>query len=260
MTAPASPRVLLTGASSGLGAALAHRYARGGASLALLGRDEARLEAVAQACRGLGAEAETARLDVRDAEALDAAVRRFDDRAPLNVLVASAGVSASVAPGGRTEGLESVALQVGVNLLGAVAAIEPAAERMAQRGSGSIAVVSSIAGLRGLPYSPGYSASKAGVRAYGEALRALLAPRGVHVLVATPGFFDTPMTARWQGDAPWLRSADRVAGELADAIAARQPRYGFPWPLGVGLRLADLGPTWLTDRILRGFHFHITPP
>ncbi len=260
MSRPAPKRILITGGSSGLGAALAAFYARPGVELGLLARDPERLEAVARICREKGAVVHIVSVDLEDRQAAAAAVRGFDDEGALDLLIAAAGTSRSVAPGEATEGLASVTRQVEVNLLGAAAAVEPAAERMAARGRGALAVVSSIAGLRGLPYSPGYSAAKAGVRAYGEAMRALLAPRGVHVLVATPGFFDTPMTDRWQGSTPWLWSVERTAAGLARALAHRRARFGFPWPLVLGLRLADVGPPWLTDRILRGFHFHIQPP
>lgn len=259
MTAP-PPRILVTGASSGLGAALAVRYAAPGVELGLIARGEARLAEVARQCVGRGAGATPLPADVADASAVEAAVRHFLRDGPVDLLVAAAGVSAGVPEGAATEGAASVAMQVRTNLLGVVHVVEPVAQDMAARGEGVIVVVSSVAGLRGLPYSPGYSASKAGVRAYGEAMRALLAPRGVHVLVTTPGFFDTPMTDRWRGPTPGLWSLDRTAAATARAAAKRQARHGFPASLLLGMRLADLGPPWLTDRVLRGFRFRIDPP
>ena len=117
--------------------------------------------------------------------------------------------------------------------------VEPLLPRLLARGAGQIAVVSSVAGYRGLPYSPGYSASKAGVRAYGEALRALLRPRGVRVSVVVPGFFNSPMTDRFHGDKPFMVSLERASaivrrgldrGQRADCL----PTPSRAWPSGGG--------------------------
>ena len=150
--------------------------------------------------------------------------------------------------------------QIEVNLIGAMNTIAPLLPGMIARGRGRVGVIGSVAGLRGLPYSPSYSASKAGVRAYGEALRALLKPAGVGVTVIVPGFFDTPMTERWQGSAPFLWSAERTAKAVKKAVDAGRARLSFPWPLTVALRAADLAPPFIVDPILRAFHFHIIPP
>ena len=138
--------------------------------------------------------------------------------------------------------------------------LAPLMPGMIARRRGKVAVIGSVAGLRGLPYSPAYSASKAGVRAYGEALRPLLKSAGVSVTVVVPGFFDTPMTDRWQGDAPFLWSVQRTAKAVKAAVDASRARLTFPWPLNLALRLADLAPPLVVDPILRRFHFHILPP
>jgi NAD(P)-dependent dehydrogenase (short-subunit alcohol dehydrogenase family) len=250
--------VVITGASSGLGAALARRYAGPGATLGLVGRNAERLAATRAACEALGASVETASLDVSDGAAVGAWIEGFEARAPIDVVIANAGVSGGPAPAaGSTEGLSSAARQIGTNLLGVVATIEAALPPMVARRRGRIGVISSIAGLRGLPYSPAYSASKAGSRAYGEALRALLQPHGVSVSVICPGFFASPMTDRWKGPAPFLKTADRVAAEVRACVDAGRSRQAWPWPLVLGLRAADLAPAPITDAILRRFRFHI---
>ncbi len=228
--------------------------------MGLTGRNAVRLAAVAAECRRRGAEVETAELDVREAGALADWLTGLDVRAPIGTLIASAGVSAGVAPGQLGEGAELATLQVASNLIGAINTVEPVLPLMLQRGYGRIALISSLAGLRGLPYSPGYSASKAGVRAYGEALRTLCGPAGVRVTVACPGFFDTPMTDRWHGPTPFLSSVEKTARGLQAAVDKGRPRWGFPWPLILGMKLGDLGPTWITDPIFRGFHFNIERP
>jgi NADP-dependent 3-hydroxy acid dehydrogenase YdfG len=252
--------VVITGASSGLGAALARRYAGPSTVLGLLGRNAGRLEVTAEACRRLGAQVMSTQLDVGEAEALTDWIQAFEALHPIDVVVANAGVSGGPEPGARSEGFASAAGQVQTNLLGVMATVEAALPAMLARGRGRIGVISSIAGLRGLPYSPGYSASKAGSRAYGEALRALVAPAGVTVSVISPGFFGSPMTERWRGSTPFLRTAEHAADRVKACLDRGGARCAWPWPLVLGLRAADLAPAVITDAILRGFHFHIAPP
>ena len=250
--------VVITGASSGLGAGLARSYAAPGVALGLTGRDAGRLAAVADACRAGGAEVHTALLDVAEPEPLGAWLQALDDAAPVDLVVACAGTSAGPAPG-RPEGVALASRQIRTNLLGAVHTVEPLLPRLMARGAGQVAVVASVAGLRGLPYSPGYSASKAGVRAYGEALRAYLTPHGVAVSVVVPGFFDTPMTARFVGAKPMLRTLPQAVAAVRRGLDRRQARIVFPRLLGLGLQAADLLPARLGDAILRSVRFHIEP-
>jgi NAD(P)-dependent dehydrogenase (short-subunit alcohol dehydrogenase family) len=251
--------VLITGASSGLGAGLARSYAAAGAVLWLVGRNAARLEAVAADCRAAGAEVHTGLFDVGVAEPLGSWVLAADDATPLDLVLACAGVSAGPAPDGSPEGLALATLQVRSNLLGTVHTIEPLLPRLMARRRGQIAVVASVAGLRGLPFSPAYSASKAGIRAYGEGLRAFLAPSGVRVSVVVPGFFDTPMTDRFKGDKPFLKTLPQMVARVRRGLDRGAARIVYPQLLALGLVAADLLPAWAGDRILRGVRFHIDP-
>ena len=251
--------ILITGASSGLGAGLAKNYARPGVHLVLTGRDAKRLEATASVCRDQGATAVTGLFDIREPEPLGAWLAAQDQTTPLDLVIAAAGVSAGTSPDGMPEGLELAAMQVRANLLGTMHTVEPLLPRMIARGAGHIAVVASTAALKGLPYSPGYSASKAGVRAYGEALRALLRPKGVTVSVVVPGFFDTPMTDRWKGPTPFMLSLDKMVAAIRKGLDARRSRIVVPRLLALGTQAADLLPAPIGDRIMRGFRFHIEP-
>lgn len=253
----AARSVAITGASSGLGAGLAASYAAPGTVLWLAGRDMARLHAVAERCGAAGAQVHADQVDVTDAEGVAAWLRRADDAVPVGLVLACAGVSAGTHPDGAPEGVALAAMQVRTNLLGAMHTIEPMLPRLLARGAGHVAVVSSVAGLRGLPYSPAYSASKAGVRAYGEGLRALLSPRGIAVSVVVPGFFDTPMTDRFKGPKPGLMSLTRMVAAVRRGLDRRQARIVVPRTLAAELVLADLIPAWAGDRILRGVRFHI---
>ena len=257
MTPPRS--ILITGASSGLGGALARLYAAPGITLALTGRDEKRLQAVAERCRASGAIVQTAQHDVGTPGPLGAWVLERDDAAPIDLAIAAAGISGGPQPGEVTEGLASATSQIAANLLGAIHVIEPVLPRMLARRAGHVAVVSSVAGYRGLPYSPAYSASKAGVRAYGEGLRAALAPHGIACSVVVPGFFDSPMTDRFIGDKPFMMSLDRAAAIVRAGLDRRRARIVFPRLLGLGIQATDLMPSFFGDLILRSVHFHIRP-
>ena len=223
--------IVITGASSGLGADLARGYARPGVRLLLFARRVGLLEAVAQDCRTAGADVEAVALDVADAAALIDVMLQQDDLCPIDLLICNAGIAAP-------PDAALAVRQIEVNLL---------------------APVSSVAALRGLADSPAYCASKAGLRLYGESLRPLLAPSGVTVSVITPGFFTSPMSARF-GGARFLevRAAD-AARRVRRGLDRRAARISFPLPLVWLLRLLDLLPARLGDRLIRLSRFHIDP-
>jgi short-subunit dehydrogenase len=243
-------RIAITGASSGLGSGLALDYAAPGISLVLLARRFDRLERVAAECRSRGAAVEIAALDVGDPEPLGTLLRTMDDRLPFDLVVANAGIA-------RPPGEANATAQIRANLLGVIHTIEPLIPRMLARGRGQLAVVSSVAALRGLPDSPAYCASKAGVRLYGEALRASLRPGGVDVTVIMPGFFVSPMSDRFVGRKPLIASGARAVRHVRRGLDRRRGRIGFPWPLIVLLRLLDVLPPPLGDNLIRKSRFRI---
>jgi short-subunit dehydrogenase len=249
--------VVITGASSGLGAGLARAYASPGRILGLIGRNASRLAAVADTCRQHGAVVETAVLDVTDAAAVAAWLVALDTRSPIDLLIANAGISAGTRPDGRLEGSDAAREVVQVNLLGVIHCVEALLPNMLVRRRGQIAVVASMAAYRGLPDSPAYCASKAGVLAYGESLRAGLEPFGVRVSVIVPGFFASPMSSRYGGRKLFLLSEARAVGHVMRGLTRRARRIVFPWQLAVLLRLTNLLPVWCGDRIMRAFPFRI---
>lgn len=249
--------VVITGASSGLGAALARAYAEPQVALALLGRDRQRLAATARACEAKGAMVSAATIEVTDASAMASWLSDFDRRRPVDLVVANAGTSAGPDPDSPSEGAEAVARQVGINLLGAINTVEPLLPALCSRRRGRVAVIASIAAYRGLPYSPGYCASKAGLRAYAEALRPRLAQRGIGMTVVCPGFFASPMTDRFDGPTPFLLSSERAARIVKRGIDRGRRRIAFPWPLVLGLRFCDVAPAVIGDAILRRYRFRI---
>ncbi len=241
--------VLITGASSGLGAALALAFARPGALLSLAGRDELRLNGVAHAARSRGAEIEAAALDVRDRDAMAAWVVAADQRRPIDLVIANAGISGGTH--GGPESAEQTRAVFAVNLDGVLNTVLPLIPRMIERGSGQIALVSSLAGHRGFPGAPAYCASKAAVKVWGESLRGELAPKGVRVSVVMPGFVKTHMTDVNDFPMPFLMSAERAAEIIRGGLAKDRARIAFPWPMAMAAWfVAALSPAIL-DPLLR---------
>lgn len=243
--------VVITGASSGLGAALARRYARGGALLTLLGRDQQRLAAVAADCRHAGSEVATRTSDVTDQAAMQAHLVAADADRPIDLVFANAGVGggAVIAP---VEG-ESAALAariLEVNTVGAINTITPLAERFIARRRGHFVVVSSVMAYLGVPEAPVYCASKAALRLYGHGMRRLLAPHDVAVTVVCPGFIDTPMSATLPFLAPFMISAEDAAQRIEKAVAQRRSEVVFPWQVRALAMTARLLPQRALDGIL----------
>ncbi|HAX91303.1 MAG TPA: short-chain dehydrogenase, partial [Rhodospirillaceae bacterium] len=240
--------VLITGASSGLGAALALAFAQGGTTLFLSGRDEERLKSVAKEAEECGARVVTKTLDVTDAAAMEAWVRECNEAAALDLVIANAGISAGT--GGGEETPEQAAAIFATNLGGVLNTVQPVAALMKKRGFGQIAIMSSLAGFRGLAGAPSYCASKAAVRVYGESLRDELAAYGVIVSVICPGFVETPMTGKNGFPMPFLMKPDKAAQIMKRGLEKGAARIAFPWRLSALVWLIAALPPSLTEKIL----------
>ncbi len=249
MTTKNPSSILITGASSGIGAALAKSYAAPGVRLSLSGRNEARLTMVAGLCRGAGAEVNTAVRDVTDAEAMATWIAEVDGQRPLDLVIANAGISAGTASGAEDRAQSEAVFAV--NLDGVRNTVLPAIEAMRSRGHGQIAIMSSLAAFRGFPGAPAYCASKAAVRIWGEALRGHLAGAGVAVSVICPGFVRSRMTEVNDFPMPFLMDAERAAAIIRRGLARNRGRIAFPWPTYFWAWLLGVLPTALTDRLLR---------
>jgi short-subunit dehydrogenase len=264
MSIPAES-ILITGASSGYGAALAEVYARPGVALWLGGRDEARLAAVASLCRARGAEVVARRVDVTARVAMAQWVEEANADRPLDLVVANAGISAGtggVAKDGGIEAPQQAQRIFAVNVDGVLNTVEPAIPLLRRRAPrpgvtaraarGQIAIVSSLAGFRGFPGAPAYSASKAAVKAWGEALAPILSKEGIAVSVICPGFVVTPMTARNDFRMPFLMSAEAAARRTRSGLDRARARIAFPWPTYAAAWLLGALPPAISDRILQG--------
>lgn len=239
--------ILITGASSGLGAALAQCYAAADIRLFLMGRDAARLEQVADLCRAEGAVVETAIANITDQTTMRQRIKSWDDLYPIDCLIANAGISAGSA-GGLEDELQTRAV-FDTNITGVLNTVSPLLPRMTARQSGQIGIISSLAGFRGLPGAPAYSASKNAVRAWGEALRVFLKPQGVKVSVICPGFIRTPLTDQNRFDMPLLMEADEAAQIIKAGLARNKARIAFPRRLALPARLLSVLPLPLSDWI-----------
>ncbi|MEX1107317.1 MAG: SDR family NAD(P)-dependent oxidoreductase [Dongiaceae bacterium] len=241
--------ILITGASSGIGAALAEAYATSGVRLVLTGRDGTRLDTVGANCRARGAETDTRIVDVTDRRAMAALVAECDATAPLDLVIANAGVSAGTL--GGPEQNDQVRTLFAINVDGVVNTVQPTIEAMLPRGHGQIAIMSSLAALRGFPGAPTYCASKAAVKIWGEALRGALHDRGIAVSVICPGFIKTAMSAQNDFRMPLLMPAEKAADIIQRGLARNRARIAFPWRLYAAVSLVASLPPWLIDPLLR---------
>ena len=255
-----NPRsILITGASSGIGAALARAYAAPRTHLALCGRDSARLTAVANLCRERGAAVIETCLDVTAAPAVAAWIDSADRASPLELVIANAGVQGGLWRDGAGETLGEIHRVMDVNFGGVTNTIHPALQSMRRRGRGQVALIASLAALRGIPFSPAYCASKAAVRIYGEALRGWLRPEGIDVSVVLPGFVATRLSQTVRGPKPLMLSSERAAKIIRRGLARGRRQIAFPYALYLGTQLTRVLPSGLVDLVLRRLAVDIGP-
>lgn len=225
-------KILISGASGGLGAALARHYAARGVSLALGGRDRARLAVVAGACRAAGASVTMTEVDVTDSAATRRWVLADDDQLPIDLVIANAGISGETGLPGDDPAHAARIYQV--NVLGVLNTVEPLLPRLRARRRGHVSLIASLAGFRGFARAPAYSGSKAALMIHGESWREALEPYGVGVSVACPGYVRTALTARNTFKMPFLLEPEEAARCIAAGIARNKARMVFPWQLAVG--------------------------
>jgi len=247
-----APLVFITGASSGLGQALAARFHRAGYRLALVAR---RADDVARWATAEGFDAATWAVygaDVRDVDAITGAGRACIASQGLpDVVIANAGISVGMDTAVRAD-LDVMRATYETNNIGLAATFQPFVTSMVERRSGTLVGIASVAGVRGIPGHGAYSSSKAAVISYCESLRGELRSSGVRVVTIAPGYIDTPLTQGNRYSMPFLMSAERFADRAYAAIRAGDRLRFIPWQMGIVARLLKWLPNALYDRALAG--------
>jgi len=241
--------ILLTGASSGIGEALAVDLAGKGAIVGLLARRADLLEEIKGKCESAGGTARVFACDVTEETAVAEAARAFvAEFGKIDILIANAGIGGNNA---ATRDLEPSAVKkvIDINLIGAVNSVHAVLPAMLERGAGQLVAVSSLAGFRGLPKSAAYSASKAGMTAFFESVRLDVQHRGVSVTIIQPGFIRTPLTSGRTNNMPFLMELDVAIPHFTRAIERKKKFAAFPWQLATFVRAGRIFPAWLYDRI-----------
>lgn len=240
-------RILITGATGSIGAALAQAYSAPGVCLHLHGRNPEGLTAVAAACRRLGAAVVTHRMDLCDTAGLRGWLAGLGE---LDLVILNAGMNTDIGASGEGEPWGEVEALLDTNLKASMAIVHAVLPAMRRRGRGQIALVSSLAGYFGLPVTPAYCASKAGLKAYGEALRGWLGPEGIRVNVIMPGYVKSPMCDGMPGPKPFLWPPERAARVIKSGLARDKARISFPFPLNWGTWWLAVLPAALSIRIV----------
>ncbi|OGA63980.1 MAG: short-chain dehydrogenase [Burkholderiales bacterium RIFCSPHIGHO2_01_FULL_64_960] len=247
-----TPLVFITGASSGIGQALALRFHRSGYRLALVARRTSEVKTWASA-QGISADSyEIYSADVAVTDSIVAAGRDCIARQGVpDVVIANAGISVGMDTAVRDD-IDVMARTFATNNIGVAATFHPFADAMAQRGSGTLVGIGSVAGIRGLPGHGAYCASKAAVISYCESLRGEMRPHGVRVVTISPGYIDTPLTRQNRYSMPFLMQADDFADCAFRAITAGASYRVIPWQMGVVAKLLRMVPNVLFDKLLAG--------
>lgn len=242
--------ILISGASSGIGAALARLYAESGTRLILWGRDNARLNAVAQDCRARGADAATSCFDLTDLKALNAAL---DAAGTVDLAIFNAGLGGSLPRDAIAQDPAATERMATVNFTAPAIGANVMADRMGRAGGGQIVLISSIAAMFPLPMAPVYSGSKAGLTMFADALRARVRRYGVGVSLVSPGFVDTPMSQGLKEPRPFLIDADKAAAIIREKLARRASHIVLPWQFAVIAAVAGIIPKRLVRAVLASF-------
>ncbi|WP_020594051.1 SDR family NAD(P)-dependent oxidoreductase [Kiloniella laminariae] len=239
--------IFITGASSGIGAALAENYAGSGVMLYLTGRDRLRLDEISARCQARGAKVQALQLDVRDADACATAIEEANRASRLDLVIANAGISGGT--GAKGESAAQTREIMDINVIGVMNTVLPAIAVFKASGGGQIAIVSSLASFKGLPSAPAYCASKAAVRSWGEGLRGALKRDSIRLSVITPGFVVSRITDANRFPMPFLMTGEKAAGIIARGLRRNKPRIAFPLPMYLAVLVFSWLPLWITEFI-----------
>lgn|GEM_PF-1010193 len=253
-------RIVITGASRGLGAAIAKRLAGEGQHLYLCARDTSPVGKLSADLTSKGSTLEWAKVDVGDTSRVTEWIDSIWEAGPIDTLVLNAGLFDGRGEDGRLESPARAAVLIATNLTGVVVPALKVAEKMRARNGGHIVFISSLASFAAHADAPTYSASKAGVTSFARALREDLAPNNVRVTLVHPGHIDTAQTRQQIGAIPGLVSAQNAAERIVKGMQRGQSEISFPWTLRLGLAVLAMLPWRLRARLNRPLRFRVRPP
>ena len=251
----APKNILITGATGGIGGALALEYATAGVRLYLQGRNAPKLAEIAAHCEKRGANVETSVIDVKDIDALVLWVHMANASSPLDLVIPCAGININTGPNHAGEVWREIDALIDINIKAVIAVADAVMPSMRERKRGQIALFSSLAGYFGLPVTPSYCASKAAIKAYGEALRGGVAADGVEVNVVMPGFVESQMCDEMPGTKPMLWTAEKAARFIRRGLERNHARISFPFPLNLGCWYLSVAPASVAQRLVKIFGF-----
>ncbi len=243
-------RVVITGATAGIGRELARQYAAAGVTLGLTGRRQERLDEVAAACRASGATVHTYAVDVVDRPAMADMARDFLAQAGgVDLVIANAGVGNPDAHSLRAGDAGPMAALFETNVVGVVNTLVPFVPTMKAQRRGHLVAIASVAGFRALPGSVAYSASKTAVRVLMEGLGMDLERHGITCTTVNPGFVESELTAKNDFPMPFILSTAEACRRIRRALTRRKRVYTFPWPMAIAARLLQVAPEFLVSRL-----------
>lgn len=247
--------VFLTGASSGIGEALAYEISNRGAIVGLLARRKNLLKPIAENIQKDGGTASIFPCDVTDKDCVfEAAESLRSEFGKIDILIANAGIGGN---NKETRQLQPDAVRkvIDINLLGAVNSVAAVLPEMLEKKNGQLVAISSLAGVRGLPKSAAYSASKAGMTAFFESVRLDVQNKGISVTIIQPGFIKTPLTSGRANKMPFIMELEDSMPLFLNAIEKQKKFAAFPWQLAAVVRLGKIFPAWLYDKIAGGVRY-----
>jgi len=247
-------KIIITGASTGIGRAIALEFAKAGAHVGLLARREELLAQLANEIQTLGGKAFYRVADISDRqETLAGLTELIHCMNGIDILIANAGVGAPTTI--EPFNVETQEKMIRVNLLGVIYCIEGVLQTMLNREKGQIVAISSLAGFKGLPGESGYTASKAGLNTFMEGMRIQLRSKNIYVSTICPGFIKTPMTeVNDEKDMPWLMDAQTAAKIIIKAIQRKTKVFRFPWQTSLLMRITSLLPDWVIERVMKKYN------
>ena len=239
--------ILITGASSGIGSALALRIAAPDKRLFLIGRNSEKLEAVAAKCTQSQADVIIHKADVTATTDIQNLIENIDTEFPIDLIICNAGVTNTVGKKGEAETWDEITNLIDTNLYGVLACLNPLITRMQQRKQGQIAIVSSLAAFYGMPVTPIYCASKSALKGYGESLRGWLKYDGIKVNMIYPGFVKSDLSDQFNTHRPFMISTEKAADIIVKGLENNRASISFPLLLTFGIRFLNILPSRMAD-------------